>query len=140
EVLRTRKKLPKFLRFLSHKTPGIQYQEKDIEYQITIDRRVKAFLPEITSSDESIDISRYFGSNAQEDKEAAYPQNSVAIEFKEPVEVAILPFHFRSPIHQLLTTELTQKMIKNILPGYQVDRGKAGHLSRGLNRLNLPTQ
>jgi hypothetical protein len=138
EVVKVQNKVVKFVQSkIMQKRPKIQNESKEIEYQITIDRRVRGFLPKMTSSDEFIDISRYADSNAGE-RAATYPENSVAIEFKEPVVVATLPFHFKSPIHQFLTTELTHKMIKSILPGYPVDRGKAGNLSRGLNRWVAP--
>lgn len=116
------------------KIPPLEYVTRDIEYQVTIDYGVKAFLPKFLTSDQFIDTSRYFDPNFKV-KKVAYPEHSVAIEFKEPVQVAKLPFHLRSQTHQFLTTELAQKMILDILPGYQVDRGKAGHLSRALNRL-----
>ena len=104
----------------------------NVEYQLTVDDHVTAFIPKIEESDETIDIQRYFGAEYK-GLSAHYPEHSKTVEFKEPANVALLRTSFRSQNHRFLQAELLDRMKRNVLDGFTFNKGKSGHLAKLLN-------
>ena len=104
---------------------------RPVEYQLTIDKNVRFHRPRWALAGNTVLLEAYVDPIA-DTAFAAYPQDSVVVEFKDPAPVAWYSKRERSEIHNLLHDHLLAGMKDHMYPGFSGARGKAGHLKAWL--------
>ena len=119
------------LRLLSSHKKGRSVRPKDIEYQFTVDRRVRAHFPLLpTAGSTSMPVEAHFDSRLGTEI-ARYPDDVCVVEFKEPKEVAALNRDQRSATHNVLVDVLVRSMKDDIQWGdFDEQVGKYGNFRR----------
>ncbi|MCB9228446.1 MAG: hypothetical protein H6618_02455 [Deltaproteobacteria bacterium] len=121
-----------FSRFFK-KTRPVPPDQKflSVQYQITMDENVRFHRPVWHKKSDFIPLDIYFR-NDSGTAFAAYPKDSVTVEFKVPAPVAWYGRKDRSRIHNILHDRLLIPMKDQIIQGFSMERGKAGHLNTWL--------
>lgn len=116
------------------KNPG---EDKVRSYEITIDEDIKAFVPDLSDSDDVINIGKYFKKNGiKKYLIASFPQSARIVEFKQPDAIGYDgPGRFRRPEKMTPTQkDLWQAFVGTLeekaMVGTTPDRGKFAHVKQ----------
>lgn len=111
-----------------------EIQPLDVEYQLTVDENVIGLIPEIHPDDTSLNIEKYFN-GGYSGPIAEYSEGTRTVEIKLPAKIENLRPKQRSTTHQFLQKELIDRMKdkKNIVKGFDFNRGKSGHISEAFH-------
>ena len=104
---------------------------ENVEYQITIDKNIKGYQPQLEGILKSKSFEWYFNTY-KDDLYYKYPKDALAIEVKVPIVVDQLPKEKRSDIHNYFDKVFIQEIFseKHTLKTFRLNKGKSGHMKK----------